>query len=83
MRYIIGVDTGGTFTDVTVMTPQGELFMDKAPTTPRDFSIGDHGCVDGSKQTDGAFTERAFRKYTHVQAWEHGFNQCFDYERGF
>ena len=40
MKYIIGVDTGGTFTDVTVMTPQGELFMDKAPTTPRDFSRG-------------------------------------------
>ncbi len=40
MKYIIGVDTGGTFTDVTVMTPQGELFMDKAPTTPRDFSKG-------------------------------------------
>ncbi len=40
MKYIIGVDTGGTFTDVTVMTTQGELFMDKAPTTPRDFSKG-------------------------------------------
>jgi N-methylhydantoinase A len=40
MKYIIGVDTGGTFTDVTVMTPQGELFMDKASTTPRDFSRG-------------------------------------------
>ena len=40
MKYIIGVDTGGTFTDVTVMTPDGELFMDKAPTTPRDFSQG-------------------------------------------
>ena len=40
MNYIVGVDTGGTFTDVTVMTPDGELFMDKAPTTPRDISKG-------------------------------------------
>jgi N-methylhydantoinase A len=40
MKYIVGVDTGGTFTDVTVMTPSGELFMDKAPTTPQDFSKG-------------------------------------------
>lgn len=40
MKYIIGVDTGGTFTNVTVMTPEGELFMDKAPSTPRDFSKG-------------------------------------------
>jgi N-methylhydantoinase A/oxoprolinase/acetone carboxylase beta subunit len=40
MKYIIGIDTGGTFTDVTVMTPGGELFVDKASTTPRDFSKG-------------------------------------------
>ncbi|MFH1123129.1 MAG: hydantoinase/oxoprolinase N-terminal domain-containing protein, partial [Pseudomonadota bacterium] len=40
MKYIVGVDTGGTFTDVTVMAPSGELFMDKAPTTPHDFSKG-------------------------------------------
>ena len=40
MKYIVGVDTGGTFTDATVMTPSGELFFDKAPTTPHDFSKG-------------------------------------------
>lgn len=40
MRYIIGTDTGGTFTDATVITEKGELFINKAPTTPHDFSIG-------------------------------------------
>jgi N-methylhydantoinase A len=38
--YIIGIDTGGTFTDVCVLTKDGELFFDKAPTTPYDFSQG-------------------------------------------
>ncbi|MBI3077817.1 MAG: hydantoinase/oxoprolinase family protein [Deltaproteobacteria bacterium] len=38
--YLIGIDTGGTFTDVTVLTPAGEVVIEKAPTTPRDFSRG-------------------------------------------
>jgi N-methylhydantoinase A len=39
-RYIIGIDTGGTFTDVTVLTPDGETIINKAATTPGDFSSG-------------------------------------------
>lgn len=39
-RFIIGIDTGGTFTDVTVLTPDGETVINKAPTTPGDFSTG-------------------------------------------
>jgi N-methylhydantoinase A len=38
--YIIGIDTGGTFTDVTVLLPDGEAIINKAPTTPGDFSSG-------------------------------------------
>jgi N-methylhydantoinase A len=39
-KYVIGMDTGGTFTDITVLTETGEIFVDKAPTTPKDFSVG-------------------------------------------
>lgn len=39
-EYMVGVDTGGTFTDIAVLTSAGELFLDKAPTTPHDFSRG-------------------------------------------
>jgi N-methylhydantoinase A len=38
--FVIGVDTGGTFTDVTLLTPNGELVIGKAPTTPRALSQG-------------------------------------------
>lgn len=38
--YVIGVDTGGTFTDVVVLKPGGELVTGKAATTPGDFSEG-------------------------------------------
>jgi N-methylhydantoinase A len=39
-RYIIGVDTGGTFTDVVVLSDSGKVWTAKASTTPDDFSRG-------------------------------------------
>ncbi|HXG50629.1 MAG TPA: hydantoinase/oxoprolinase family protein [candidate division Zixibacteria bacterium] len=39
-QYIVGVDTGGTFTDVVVMGANGEIWTAKASTTPDDFSRG-------------------------------------------
>jgi len=38
--YRIGVDVGGTFTDVICITPEGEIVLDKTPTTPDDQSEG-------------------------------------------
>ncbi len=39
--YRIGIDTGGTFTDVVcVRSDTGEVFTTKTPTTPSDFSQG-------------------------------------------
>ena len=39
-HYIVGVDTGGTFTDVVVLGNSGEVWTAKASTTPDDFSRG-------------------------------------------
>jgi len=40
-RYIIGIDTGGTFTDSVVLNVEsGETVIAKAPTTPDDFAVG-------------------------------------------
>lgn len=39
-EYIIGIDTGGTFTDVVVLSQTGEVWTAKAATTPDDFSRG-------------------------------------------
>jgi N-methylhydantoinase A len=38
--YRVGVDVGGTFTDLICVTPAGEVVLDKTPTTPEDQSIG-------------------------------------------
>src|SRR5712692_4912770 len=40
MGYRVGVDVGGTFTDLICVTPSGELVLDKTPTTPDDQSEG-------------------------------------------
>jgi N-methylhydantoinase A len=38
--YRVGVDVGGTFTDLICVTPSGEVVLDKTPTTLDDQSTG-------------------------------------------
>jgi N-methylhydantoinase A len=38
--YRVGVDVGGTFTDLICVTPSGEIVLDKTPTTLDDQSTG-------------------------------------------
>src|SRR5258705_394014 len=40
MPHIIGIDTGGTFTDCVVMDAEGRIVTAKAASTPDDFSEG-------------------------------------------
>src|SRR6478609_7067298 len=40
MGYRVGVDVGGTFTDLICVTPAGEVVLDKTPTTLEDQSTG-------------------------------------------
>jgi N-methylhydantoinase A len=40
MGYRVGVDVGGTFTDLICVTPAGEIVLDKTPTTLDDQSTG-------------------------------------------
>ncbi len=47
MEYVIGMDTGGTFTDVIVLDGEGTVTAAKAPTTPHDLT---EGIIDGIGQ---------------------------------
>jgi N-methylhydantoinase A len=40
MAYRIGIDVGGTFTDLVLAGPNGLIVLDKHPTTPHDQSDG-------------------------------------------
>jgi len=38
--YRIGIDVGGTFTDLVLVRPDGSIALEKSPTTPQDQSLG-------------------------------------------
>ena len=40
MKYIVGVDIGGTFTDCVAMDEDGAVTLGKALSTPNDFAMG-------------------------------------------
>ena len=40
MKFILGVDTGGTFTDCVAIGEDGSVAWDKAHTTPQDHTLG-------------------------------------------
>jgi N-methylhydantoinase A len=40
MKFVAGVDTGGTFTDCVVIGEDGTVTWDKAHTTPEDHTVG-------------------------------------------
>jgi N-methylhydantoinase A len=40
MKFVLGVDTGGTFTDCVAIGEDGSIVWDKAPTTPQDHTRG-------------------------------------------
>ncbi len=46
MRFIVAVDTGGTFTDGLAVSEDGRLFYAKHPTTYKDLSEGVLKCLE-------------------------------------
>lgn len=51
--YRIGVDTGGTFTDTVVLTPDGSVGVGKALSTKRDLTEGILNSIDAAARTLG------------------------------
>jgi N-methylhydantoinase A len=68
-RYIIGIDTGGTFTDVTVLSPDGETIINKAATTPGDFSTGVMNALQVTAESMGIDRSSLLRQAT---VFKHG-----------
>jgi len=46
MTHILGIDVGGTFTDVVAVRPSGEVVAAKAASTPPDYSQGIFDALD-------------------------------------
>src|SRR3990172_11466984 len=58
MKYQIGVDTGGTFTDCVVVDQGGMVIESKSFTTPDDLSVGIMKSLDGAAKQLGVSLEQ-------------------------
>jgi N-methylhydantoinase A/oxoprolinase/acetone carboxylase beta subunit len=56
-RYVIYVDTGGTFSDCCLVTSSGDVVHGKAPTTPQDFSRCFFDCIQDAASRIGKSLE--------------------------
>lgn len=56
-RYIIGVDTGGTYTDVSVIDENGKMTIGKASTTPDRLQEGVIDALENAAQNLGISRE--------------------------
>ncbi len=50
MGFRVGVDVGGTFTDLLCVTPAGEVVLDKTPTTLDDQSTGVMNALEAARR---------------------------------
>ncbi len=66
MPYIIGIDTGGTFTDCVVMDADGRIVTAKASSTPDDFSEGVMESLRIAGERLGITTEALLRDTTRL-----------------
>src|SRR5215470_6662958 len=66
MLYIIGIDTGGTFTDCVVMDADGRIATAKAPSTPDDFSEGVMESLRLAAEKLGITTEALLRETSRL-----------------
>jgi len=62
----IGIDTGGTFTDVVAVDDAGHLWGTKLPSTPADFSGGFLAAVEAVRTAHPSVSIRALRHGTTV-----------------
>src|SRR6478609_4825330 len=76
MGYRVGIDVGGTFTDIICVTEAGEVVLDKTPTTVDDQS---RGVMNGLGQlaervgllvTEGHRDEIEMRRVHKEQIWD-------------
>lgn len=66
MSYVIGIDTGGTFTDGFVAHENGRLASAKSPSTPPDFSQGFLNVLDELARELGISTAQLLAQTRYI-----------------
>lgn len=60
--YQIGIDMGGTFTDIVVINQNGDMWTDKADTTPKDLIDGLIACLENVSEQMGISSQSLLRQ---------------------
>lgn len=68
-RLFLGVDTGGTFTDLVLMDERGSIATAKASTTPGSLELGVVAAIEQVAHSHGETTEQLL---SQVKAERHG-----------
>ncbi len=71
-KYVIYIDTGGTFTDCCMVTLDGEVVHGKAPTTSQDLSLCFFNAIEAASQKLGKSAEEVL---SHCQLVGYGTTQ--------
>ena len=71
MGFRVGVDVGGTFTDLICVTPAGEIVLDKTPTTLDDQSTGVMNGLEQLADRFGVELDRVLPRPRHPRARHH------------
>jgi N-methylhydantoinase A len=61
---IVGIDTGGTFTDIVVLHPDGQITINKSATTPKNYAQGVLDAVEVAARSLGMTSEQFLRQTT-------------------
>jgi N-methylhydantoinase A len=61
---IVGIDTGGTFTDIVVLHPDGQITINKSATTPGNFAQGVVDAVEVAAKSLGMTSGQFLRQTT-------------------
>ena len=65
-RYIIYVDTGGTFSDAVIVKPDGSFVTDKSPTTPENLDECFFACIKNACKRAGVTLEEILPKTVEI-----------------
>ena len=76
--YRVGVDVGGTFTDIICVTPDGDIVLDKTPTTLEDQSVGVMNGLGQLARALRPLAHRPLRPARHPRARHHDGRQHDD-----
>ncbi|MFC2058617.1 hydantoinase/oxoprolinase family protein [Chloroflexota bacterium] len=66
IEYILGIDTGGTFTDVIAIGSDGRIIPGKSPTTQPDLEIGVINAIENAASQIGISMEQLLGKTTAI-----------------